>query len=185
MKAFLHAVIDAFDDVWIRTVLGVTRLVPGRPGNMLGEPVRRALVAFVGARIGRGSEISPGFMVFRRGRFAAGEGCRFGYDFRVWNFEPLTIGKGLLASHGVKVICGTHRVGAARENVAGPVSIGDNVWLGADVTIVGPCRIDNDVIVGAHSFVTGELEAGWIYAGTPARRIRRVDQDAQTPKAGE
>lgn len=179
MKLIARALVDIAQDLWIRCVLSLVRLLPGRPGNPLTEPLRVLLVRLVGVHVGRGSQLSPGFMVFRSGAFAAGPGCRFGYDFQVWNFNELRIGARLLASHGVRVICGTHKVSRARENVAGPVEIGDDVWLGANVTIVGPCRIGDGVIVGAHSFVTGELEAGWIYAGAPARRIRRVDDAAE------
>lgn len=174
MKNILHALVDIAQDLWIRIVLALVRLVPGRPGNLLTEPLRCMLVALIGMRVGAGSQVSPGLHVFRSGHFRAGPGCRFGYDFHVWNFTDLTIGSSLLASHGVKIICGTHKVSVQRENIAGPVTIGDDVWLGANVTIVGPCHIGDGVIVGANSFVTGDLEAGWIHAGTPARRIRPV-----------
>lgn len=166
-------------DIWIRCVLLTIQLLPGRPGNELIAPIRSALLILIGVFIGSRSQISPGLRVFRFGHFSAGTGCRFGYDFQIWNFSKLEIGSRLLASHGVKVICGTHQVSIERENILGPVWIGDDVWLGAGVTIVGPARIDSGVIVGAHSFVSGDLEAGWIYAGTPARKIRRVMDDAR------
>lgn len=176
MRVIARALKDIVEDIWIRLVLGVVRLVPGRPGNPLTEPVRCALLGLLGMALGPGCQVSPDFLLFRMGAFRAGAGCRFGYNFQVWNFAALQIGDRLLASHGVKVICGTHRVSAKREDVAGPVTIGDDVWLGADITIVGPCEIGDRVIVGANSFVSGKLEPGWIYAGSPARPIRAVSE---------
>lgn len=175
MSEFVKAIIDITSDCWRRLILFFVLVVPGRPGNILTEPVRRFLVALIGVRMGRHCKISPGFFVFRYGHFHSGYGCRFGYDFQVWNFSHISIGSGLLASHGVKVVCATHNISPQRENIAGPVTIGDNVWLGVNVTIVGPCQIGSNVILGANSFATGDLEAGWIYAGSPARKIRQLN----------
>ena len=181
MRAIVRGTKDIFADIWIRCVLLTIRLLPGRPGNELIAPMRSALLILIGVRIGAKSQISPGLRVFRFGHISAGTGCRFGYDFQIWNFSKFEVGSRLLASHGVKVICGTHQVSIERKNIVGPVSIGDDVWLGAGVTVVGPARIGSGVIVGAHSFVSGNLEAGWIYAGTPARKIRRVIDHAELP----
>jgi len=175
MREFIKAVFDISLDCWRRLILFFIRVIPGRPGNILTDPVRCFFVTLIGMRMGRNCKLSPGFFLFRCGHFSSGDDCRFGYDFQAWNFVDIIIGSNLLASHGVKVICGTHNISHRKENIAGPVSIGDNVWLGANVTIVGPCRIGHNVIVGANSFASGELEPGWIYAGSPARKIRPLN----------
>jgi acetyltransferase-like isoleucine patch superfamily enzyme len=55
----------------------------------------------------------------------------------------------------------------------GPVSIGDRVWLGDNVVVLGGATIGNDVIVGANSVVTGALPAGYICVGAPCKPIRK------------
>ena len=176
MRKFARSILDIFVDFYMRIILVIVRSMPGRPGNILIDPVRCFFLRFINIVIGRDSQISPGFFVFRIGNFRAGSNCRFGYDFKVWNFNSVGIGNDLLASHGIKLICGNHRVSNKYESITGPVSIGNNVWLGADVTIVGPCNIGDDVIIGANSFVTGNLMPGWVYAGIPAKPIRMIPQ---------
>jgi acetyltransferase-like isoleucine patch superfamily enzyme len=53
--------------------------------------------------------------------------------------------------------------------------MGDNVWVGINVTIVGPAEIGDNVIIGANSLVMGRLEANCVYAGSPVKLIRKLD----------
>lgn len=57
----------------------------------------------------------------------------------------------------------------------GSPTIGDNVTLGANVTIVGHIRIGNNVIVGAGSVVVKDIPDNVIVAGVPAKIIKYID----------
>ena len=50
--------------------------------------------------------------------------------------------------------------------------IGDNVGLGANVTIIGNIRIGNNVTIGAGSVVVKDIPDNCVVAGNPARIIR-------------
>lgn len=58
-----------------------------------------------------------------------------------------------------------------------PVHIGNNVWLGAGVTILPGVTIGDNSIVGAGSVVTHDVEPDMIVAGVPARVIRPITED--------
>lgn len=53
-----------------------------------------------------------------------------------------------------------------------PVTIGDDVWIGSRVTILGGVHIGNHCIIGAGSVVTHDVNDYEIVAGNPARVIR-------------
>jgi virginiamycin A acetyltransferase len=55
----------------------------------------------------------------------------------------------------------------------GGIVIKDNVWLGANVTVLDGSIINEGTVVGANSLVIGELEPRCIYAGNPLRFIRK------------
>ena len=57
-----------------------------------------------------------------------------------------------------------------------PIKISSNVWIGNNATILGVSIPDN-VIVGAGSVVTHDLESGFIYAGNPVKKIGSVPTD--------
>jgi acetyltransferase-like isoleucine patch superfamily enzyme len=84
--------------------------------------------------------------------------------------------------HGVSILTGTHdyhRIGIERQ-VAIPtqerdILIEEGVWIGSNVTVLGPCVIGRNSVIAAGAVVTGNVDADSIYAGVPARKIKMID----------
>ena len=57
----------------------------------------------------------------------------------------------------------------------GAVIIGSNVWLGDNVTIVGPVKIGNGVVVGANSVVTRNVPDYVLVGGIPAKILKQFN----------
>jgi acetyltransferase-like isoleucine patch superfamily enzyme len=61
------------------------------------------------------------------------------------------------------------------NNIERPVEIGDNVWLGARVTIIGSVRIGEGAIVQAGAVVVSDIPAFAIVGGNPATVFKSRD----------
>ncbi len=62
--------------------------------------------------------------------------------------------------------------GRRRHMVKGaPISIGNDCWLGANVTVLPGIRIGNNCVIGAGSVVTKDVPDDSIWAGNPAHPI--------------
>lgn len=59
------------------------------------------------------------------------------------------------------------------------ITIKENVWIGAGVTVLPGCTIGNNSIVGAGSVVTKSIPENEIWAGVPARKIRAINFNHQ------
>lgn len=79
-----------------------------------------------------------------------------------------------ISAHDASALMMARAYGLALDSV-GPVSIGDDVFIGYGAIVLPNTRIGNRVIVGAGSVVSGALPDNGVYAGTPARRIRSLD----------
>jgi serine O-acetyltransferase len=53
-------------------------------------------------------------------------------------------------------------------------TIGSNVIIGANVSILGPIYIGSNAIIGANSLVITNVEENSIYGGVPAKKIGEV-----------
>lgn len=57
-----------------------------------------------------------------------------------------------------------------------PVNIGDNCWIGANVTICPGVTIGENSVIGAGSVVTKDIPANTVAAGNPCKVIREIDE---------
>ncbi|QQN56436.1 serine acetyltransferase [Anaerococcus obesiensis] len=95
------------------------------------------------------------------------------------------IGKGLYIGHPFAITinpesiigenCNIHKgVTIGQENRGkkkGTPSIGNEVWIGINSTIVGNVRIGNDVLISANSFVNFDVPDHSIVIGNPGKII--------------
>jgi acetyltransferase-like isoleucine patch superfamily enzyme len=113
----------------------------------------------------------------------------------------LTIGAGVVLSHGIVVHCAESvdigdltiigeystiadnrhertpsEVPVHHSSVTSPVRIGRNIWMGAHAVIASGVAVGDQAFVGASSVVTKDVEPGWLVAGVPARAIRKLTE---------
>lgn len=65
----------------------------------------------------------------------------------------------------------------------GHIKIGNNVFIGANTTILPGVTIGDSAVVGAGSVVTHDVAEGVVVAGVPARQIGTAEELAQRAKA--
>lgn len=58
----------------------------------------------------------------------------------------------------------------------GRVTIGDNVFIGAESVVLPGIKIGNNSIIGANSTVTHDVPDNMVYAGNPAREIYSLNE---------
>ncbi|WP_333497097.1 acyltransferase [Kluyvera sp. CHPC 1.251] len=89
--------------------------------------------------------------------------------------EYVTVGRDCFIGHGVMFANDMFREGkpnADRESW-GRITIGNNVSIGSGATILAVSICDG-VVIGAGSVVTHSIEEKGVYAGNPARLLRRL-----------
>ena len=95
------------------------------------------------------------------------------------------LGPGLFIQHGFATIVSAERMGADcwinQQVTVGHVynrgcpSFGDRVTLAAGAVVVGPITIGDDVTIGANTTVVKDVPAGAVVVGPPSRVITRIE----------
>lgn len=99
-------------------------------------------------------------------------GCRF------QDQGGITIGDDCLIGHNAVIATLQHDIAPSRRGdlIPSPVVIGNNVWLGANVTVLPGVTIGDDAVVGAGSVVTKDVPARTVVVGSPARVVRTIEE---------
>lgn len=90
--------------------------------------------------------------------------------------ELVSIGEDCFIGHGVMFVNDKFSSGGpARGDRAlwGETKIGNNVSIGSGASIL-PIQICDSVVIGAGSVVTKNITASGIYAGNPARLLKKI-----------
>lgn len=107
-------------------------------------------------------------------------GARFYANFAcvVLDQCPIRIGDDVLLGPRVSLFSAGHpldpEVRATGLEYGRPITIGDRVWVGGDVTILGGVTIGENTVIGAGSVVTGDIPANVIAVGNPCRVLRTI-----------
>ena len=95
--------------------------------------------------------------------------------------ERVELGEHCMLANGCLITDGNHRFDDLDTPVPwqgfttkGPVVLGDNVWLGANVVVTSGVTIGRRSVVGANSVVVADVPPNTIVAGAPARVLRTV-----------
>jgi acetyltransferase-like isoleucine patch superfamily enzyme len=107
--------------------------------------------------IGSGTEIEAAEIHVTNGSISIGEDCLFSYQVTLRNHD----------THHI-----FDKITGERINFAGDMTIGNHVWLGYGVTLLGNACIGDNSIVGTMAVTTGTFPREVIIAGNPARIIR-------------
>jgi acetyltransferase-like isoleucine patch superfamily enzyme len=128
-------------------------------------------VNLYGCTIGDGSFVGP-FVEIQKG-VKIGRQCRI--QSHAFICELVTIGDECFISHGAMFVNDLFATGGPAENskLWRSTKLGNRVSVGTNVTIL-PVTICDQVVIGAGTVVTKDITVPGIYAGNPARLLRRL-----------
>ncbi|MGO2073911.1 sugar O-acetyltransferase [Pseudoalteromonas sp. AOP31-A2-14] len=90
----------------------------------------------------------------------------------------ITIGNDCLIGPNVQLLAVSHAVNPTerlnKESFTNPISIGNNVWIGAGAIILAGVSIGDNAVVGAGSVVTKDVAPRCAVAGNPAVKIKDI-----------
>ena len=86
------------------------------------------------------------------------------YNCVILYTSPVNIGKGVFIAPGVCIACSGHAI-HPRQRAEGigtskPITIEDNVWIGANSTVCGGVTIEEGSIIGTGSVVNKDIPEG-------------------------
>lgn len=112
--------------------------------------------------------------------------CMINYNCTILDTSPVHIGAGCFIAPNVVLACSGHAyLSKQRQNGIGyskPIWIEEDVWIGANTTVLGGVHIGSGSIIGANSLVNRDIPDNVIACGVPCRVLRKItEKDKMNP----
>ena len=117
--------------------------------------------------------------------------CDYGYNISVGrnfyaNFNLVILdeakvifGDNVFIAPGCGFYTAGHPVDAGERNkgleYARPITVGNNVWIGAQVCVLPGVTIGDNCVIGAGSVVNRDIPANSVAVGNPCRVVKKID----------
>lgn len=139
---------------------------------------RRQLLTELLGTTGRAVYIEPTFRCDYGFNIHVGENFYANYDCVMLDAAEIRIGNNVMLAPRVGLYTAAHPIDAGVRNTylefAKPITIGDNVWIGANSSIVPGGCVGNNTVIGAGSVVTKNIPDNVVAAGVPCRVIKEI-----------
>lgn len=117
--------------------------------------------------------------------------CDFGFNIHIGNNlianfnltildeAEVRIGDNVQIGPNCTLITITHALDAVERHSglmrAKPITIGNNVWLASNVTVLPGVEIGDNTVIGAGSVVTKSIPADTLAVGNPCKPLRKIE----------
>jgi galactoside O-acetyltransferase len=107
-----------------------------------------------------------------------GQGVYVNFNLNLVDDYKIIIGNRVMVGPNVTIAVTGHPIDPTlrRYMYAFPVTIGDNVWVGAGAVICPGVTIGENTVIGAGSIVTKDIPANVIAAGNPCQVLREINE---------
>ena len=125
--------------------------------------------------------VDYGYLLHVGDNFYANHGCT------ILDCNHISIGDNCLLAPHVCISAATHpldpHLRANGDELTAPITMGNNVWIGANATICPGVTLGNNVVVGAGAVVTKSFPDNVVIGGVPAKVIKTIDANEQPNSA--
>ena len=140
----------------------------------------QARMAALNALLGKETNawVEPPFYCCYGTNITIGEGSYLNFNCNFVDDGKIIVGKKVMFGPAVTIATVGHPVNPKmREYMyTDPVTIGDNCWIGAGVTICPGVHIGENSVIGAGSVVVRDIPANSVAAGNPCKVIREIGE---------
>ena len=131
-------------------------------------------------------EILAPFMVDYGYNVFMGAGCFFNHNVYLMDCAKIRFGKKCFVGPNCGFYTALHPLEVAKRNagfeMAKPITVGDNVWIGGGVTVLPGVTIGNNSVIGAGSVVTRDIPANVVAFGNPCKVVKEVPGSAKNER---
>jgi maltose O-acetyltransferase len=159
----------------------ILKNLPSQSITKIGVIARFFIVKQIFTKCGKNVNIAKNVYFGKGKNISIGNNSGIGENSYLVTMDRISIGNNVMIGPELMILTGNHgyddknKLLYQQKIITKPVSIGNDVWLGARVTILPGVNIGNRVIVAAGSVVVKDIPSNCIVGGNPAKFIKELE----------
>ena len=151
--------------------------------NPLNKEERQKQLRNMFGKIGRNITVENDFHCDNGKNIFVGDNFLANYNVTILDVNEVHIGDDVMIGPNTLITTVGHPISpkARRDHigVTKPVSIGNDVWIGGNVTVLPGVNIGNNVVIGAGAVVNKDVPDNSLAVGVPARVVKEIVNDLE------
>lgn len=144
-----------------------------------GEALDKILSEILG-KMGKNTIITPPFHCDYGYNVTVGDDFYSNYNMVINDGVAVTFGNNVFVAPNCCFTTAEHAIDPELRKqgieIAKPITIGDNVWIGAGSTVLAGVSIGANSVIGAGSVVTKSIPSGVVAVGVPCKVLREINE---------
>lgn len=150
------------------------------------EVARETAIRELFGSVGSNPTVLPVFNCDNGRNIHVGKNFLANYNVTILDIAPVKIGDYVMIGPNTLITTVNHPLSPQkrRQHIgqAKQVTIGRDVWIGGNCTILPGVTIGNNVVIAAGAVVTKDVPSNCVVGGVPAKVIREITDDTEETK---
>ena len=151
--------------------------------SMLEAAARDKVIRELFGAVGENPVVLPVFNCDNGKNISVGDNFLANYNVTILDVDKVTMGNNVMIGPNTLISTVNHPLPpkGRRQHLSliKPVIIGNDVWIGGNVTILPGVTIGSNVVIAAGAVVTKDVPDNTLVGGVPAKFIKHLENDLE------